>query len=141
MTAGTDTSPVDVVIADASAVIEAVAGDAAVLSYLEGVLAGSGMVLVPAHFWSEVANGLFNRRQRDALATTRDIQAVGMLGLQVADRGPRGLIDSVELAHRHSLTVYDAAYLQLAMDVDGELATYDRALAAAAEAEGVPIRP
>jgi predicted nucleic acid-binding protein len=37
------------------------------------------------------------------------------------------------------LTVYDAAYLDLAIDVDGELATLDRALRAAAEAEGVPI--
>ena len=43
------------------------------------------------------------------------------------------------LAERHRLSVYDATYLWLAIDVDGELATFDRALATAAEAEGVPL--
>ena len=35
--------------------------------------------------------------------------------------------------------MYDATYLWLAIDVDGELATFDRALARAAMAEGVPL--
>jgi predicted nucleic acid-binding protein len=35
--------------------------------------------------------------------------------------------------------VYDAAYLYLAMDVDGELATRDRDLIAAAAAEGIEV--
>jgi predicted nucleic acid-binding protein len=37
------------------------------------------------------------------------------------------------------LTVYDATYLWLAVDVDGELATFDRALVRAAQAEGVGL--
>ena len=37
------------------------------------------------------------------------------------------------------LSVYDATYLWLAIDIDGELATYDADLARAAEAEGVPL--
>ncbi len=41
-------------------------------------------------------------------------------------------------ADRHRLSVYDATYLWLAIDVDGELATFDRDLARAAAAEGVP---
>lgn len=60
-------------------------------------------------------------------------------GFQVADRGLGGLEGSVELADRHGLTVYDAAYLDLALDVDGELATLDGELRKAAEAEGVPL--
>ena len=43
------------------------------------------------------------------------------------------------LAERHHLSVYDATYLSLAIDVDGELATFDRDLARAARAEGVPL--
>jgi predicted nucleic acid-binding protein len=35
--------------------------------------------------------------------------------------------------------VYDASYLQLALDIDGALATLDRALAAAANAEGIEV--
>lgn len=41
------------------------------------------------------------------------------------------------LAERHNLTVYDAAYLELALRLDGQLATFDRALAAAEKANGV----
>jgi LuxR family maltose regulon positive regulatory protein len=37
----------------------------------------------------------------------------------------------LHLADRHGLTVYDALYLQLALDVEGELATLDRDLAKA----------
>jgi predicted nucleic acid-binding protein len=37
--------------------------------------------------------------------------------------------------------VYDALYLQLAVDVDGELATLDRDLARAARAEGIEVVP
>ena len=60
-------------------------------------------------------------------------------GVEVADRGLPGVFDAVELAARHGLTVYDAVYLQLVLELDGELATLDRALARAARAEGVPV--
>jgi len=43
------------------------------------------------------------------------------------------------LARRHRLTVYDAAYLELAQREGVPLATLDGALAAAARAEGVPV--
>ena len=41
------------------------------------------------------------------------------------------------LAHQHGLSVYDAAYLELASRMRLPLATLDRALAAAARATGV----
>jgi predicted nucleic acid-binding protein len=43
------------------------------------------------------------------------------------------------LARRHRLTVYDAAYLELALREVVPLATLDQALAAAAQAEGVSL--
>jgi predicted nucleic acid-binding protein len=43
------------------------------------------------------------------------------------------------LARQHRLTVYDAAYLELAMREALPLATLDTALADAARAEGVPL--
>lgn len=43
------------------------------------------------------------------------------------------------LARRHQLTVYDAAYLELALRRGALLATFDRALANAARAEKVPV--
>jgi predicted nucleic acid-binding protein len=45
----------------------------------------------------------------------------------------------LELARRHQLTVYDAAYLELAQRKNFSLATLDRALASAARAEGVSL--
>jgi predicted nucleic acid-binding protein len=57
----------------------------------------------------------------------------------VAGRPRGGRQRVVELAARHGLTVYDAAYLQLVLDVDGKLATCDRALARAARAEVVTV--
>jgi predicted nucleic acid-binding protein len=45
------------------------------------------------------------------------------------------------LAERHGLTIYDAAYLELTLRVDGQLATFDKALRAAAHANGVLAHP
>jgi predicted nucleic acid-binding protein len=42
-----------------------------------------------------------------------------------------------DLARRHNLTFYDAAYLELALREDIALATLDHALVRAATAEGV----
>ena len=52
---------------------------------------------------------------------------------------PAGVEDALGLAAEHSLSVYDAMYLALALDVDGELATIDGKLARAAVAAGVPL--
>ena len=43
------------------------------------------------------------------------------------------------LARQHRLTVYDAAYLELALRQDLPIATLDMPLAAAARAEGVAL--
>jgi predicted nucleic acid-binding protein len=45
------------------------------------------------------------------------------------------------LAESHRLTVYDAAYLELAMRRDLPLATRDEVLIAAANGAGVPLLP
>ena len=46
---------------------------------------------------------------------------------------------SFELAAEFGLTVYDAAYLELALRREATLATADRALAAASRQAGVPL--
>ena len=67
------------------------------------------------------------------------IDLLAALGVETADRRPKGVVFALALAERHRLSVYDATYLCLAIDIDGELATLDRALARAAIAEGVPL--
>lgn len=47
--------------------------------------------------------------------------------------------DVLHLARKHALSVYDAAYLELALRRDLPLATFDRALRKAAQAEVVAL--
>ena len=46
---------------------------------------------------------------------------------------------TLRLASRHRLTVYDAAYLEMALRRGLPLATVERELRAAAKAEGIPL--
>jgi len=105
-----------------------------------GEWVGSGItVLVPAHFWAEVGNALLLGAGISALEASARLERFAAAGPDVADRGADGVRDALALAERHRLTVYDALYLQLALDVEGEIATLDRPLSRAAKASGVPL--
>jgi predicted nucleic acid-binding protein len=69
--------------------------------------------------------------------TVRFLRDMSHLAL-VVDRLPdeTGVLT---IARRHRLTVYDAAYLELALREAVPLAILDQALAAAAQAEGVSL--
>jgi predicted nucleic acid-binding protein len=95
--------------------------------------------LVPATFWSETANGLLVGNRVDPNAVRGHLVDLSDLGLEVADRGLAGVLETIDLAERHRLTIYDALYLYLALDTDATLATYDGVLASAARAEGVEL--
>lgn len=57
------------------------------------------------------------------------------------DIASRAWIDTLLLAHAERLTLYDAAYLELAIRRDVELATLDRELRRAARKMGVAVVP
>ena len=69
--------------------------------------------------------------------TSRFLRRLGQLAITV-DRSPDEAA-VMALALRHRLTVYDAAYLELALREALPLATLDAALSAAAQAEGVTL--
>lgn len=128
------------IVVDASIAIPMLERDPTIFDMWRGWVEAGDMVLAPSHFPFEVANGLL----RSSTVVSADevptlIERLFATGLDIAGRGLRGLTGAIALARRHELTVYDAAYLNLAIDVDGELATRDRALVAAAKAEGVPV--
>lgn len=127
------------VVIDASVAVELLAGSDTWAERWAGWLEAGTLLLVPGHFGIEVANALL----RGLGLTEADVAAsLGRLwatGIEAADRGLQGLVGAVELAQRHGLTAYDAAYLDLALDVEGELATLDSALRKAGEAEGVVL--
>ena len=127
------------IVADASVAVRMLAGSPdEVRTWREWLVEGA-MIIAPAHFGHEVANALLRSVRLGEAATIAALEQLARLGVEVADRGFVGLAASVRLAERHGLTVYDAAYLDLAIDVDGELATLDIALRAAATEEGVPL--
>jgi predicted nucleic acid-binding protein len=96
--------------------------------------------VVPCLWWFEVRNILVvnERRQRIAESET----AVFLLNLSRlrirVDRAPdEGAV--LRLARTHRLSVYDAAYLELAQREGLPLATLDAALQKAAAGEGVAL--
>jgi predicted nucleic acid-binding protein len=102
-------------------------------------------VIVPSLWASEIANALLmaSRRKRmteaglnEALATLRRLRLS-------FDHTPHDLVwrQVLPLAMKHSLTVYDATYLELAIRKQLPLATLDEDLAAAARAENLEILP
>lgn len=97
------------------------------------------MLLAPIHFRSEVANGLLRGTALASAEVPGKLRNMFRSGVDVVDRGWQGLIEAVQIAQRHRLTVYDALYLHLALDLDAPLATLDRALATAARAEGIEV--
>lgn len=127
------------IVPDASAAVPLLLGDPSWIAQWRAWTAAGALILVPAHFGHEVANALLKSVRIGAPEAITMLGRLFRTGFQVADRGLGGLEGSVELADRHRLSVYDAAYLDLALDVDGELATLDMDLRTAAEAEGVPL--
>ena len=103
---------------------------------LERLRAGGGMA--PQIWWTELRNGLLAAERRGRISpggTDAALAALDDLPITL-DRTPHGAM-VLRIAREHNLTVYDAMYLELALRLDGPLATLDRELArAAAEAGG-----
>jgi predicted nucleic acid-binding protein len=94
----------------------------------------------PALLWFEVRNVLLMAERRNRLSeaqTSRFLNYVGELPI-VVDREPDEAL-VLGLARTHRITVYDAAYLELAQRKALSLATLDHALIDAAYSEGVPL--
>lgn len=98
----------------------------------------------PSLLLLEVANALLQaeRRARIRRATRLEmLDAFTTLPISLEPLGAEAMLRAGELASRHRLTLYDAAYLELAILRDCGLATFDDALIRAARAEGVPVLP
>jgi predicted nucleic acid-binding protein len=107
----------------------------------EALLQTAGeLALVPSLWWYEVRNALLVSERRGR--TTPDRTAVFLdnlsnLQIQVAPGAESNAL--LDLARSHGLSVYDAAYLSLAVRERLPLATLDRALVNAAAALRIPV--
>lgn len=101
--------------------------------------------VVPVHWYWEVANVLAITHRRGRLeagllpALLAQWEAISILPDEAAPVAHWAEV--IGLANIHALSVYDAAYLELSFRLDLPLATLDKALRRAAQAEGVAVLP
>lgn len=99
--------------------------------------------VVPSLWRLEVANALQMAVQRKRIdASFRDASLTDLHALDIeidAETDRHAWQDTLALANRHRLTLYDASYLELAQRLRLPLATLDRELRVAAAAEGVAL--
>lgn len=129
-------------VVDASGAVAIVRGEEQGSSAKARIVASSQAgirVVVPSHFWLEVANALLRRHRWTSAATFEAIHVLDRLRLETMELGRPTLLLAVSLAESYGLTPYDAMYLALAESIDGELLTFDRTLRAAAGPRAVAL--
>ena len=95
---------------------------------------------VPAIWWYEVRNMLVINERRGRISAADSVQALQDIHrMRIRIGTVQDHENLTDLARQFSITVYDAAYLELAIRERVPLATLDKALRIAAEAAGVPL--
>ena len=96
--------------------------------------------VIPWLFWFEIRNVLLMNERRGRLKVEQTNEALSVLaGLPIRrDLEPDEAV-ILTLVRDHKLTVYDAAYLELALRLQLPLATLDRQLIVAARAENINL--
>lgn len=104
---------------------------------------GEAGAVVPALWRLEVANGLqmaVRKGRIDGAYRDASLQALRAFAIAVdPETDARAWDDTLPLAHRFDLTVYDAAYLELARRLRLPLASLDVKLRSAARALGIAL--
>jgi predicted nucleic acid-binding protein len=95
--------------------------------------------VVPAIWWYEVRNVLVLNEHRGRITPADSERFLESTGLLVRLVFPQDSMATLQLARKYELSLYDAAYLQLAKQESIPLATLDGDLTTAAQAEGVEI--
>jgi predicted nucleic acid-binding protein len=127
------------VVVDASIVLAPALKETYPERIIQSSAVAQGDWLVPALWWFEVRNGLVINERRHRVTEQESARFLEEIsGLATVDQSPEE-VALMALARKHRLSVYDAAYLELALREELPLATLDAALAAAARQEGVPV--
>lgn len=126
---------------DASAAASLIFADEADPAELIARFSADETAVVPPLFTWEIDNLLVTALTRRRIDRAEIVAQLGRLAeLPIEEtalrRGSHAIID---LAFAHSLSAYDACYLDLAITAGVPLATRDRRLAAAARAHGVEL--
>ena len=100
-------------------------------------------LLVPPHWFSEVANGMRIgevRKRCTAEEAGLFVKKLEQMRFAIDRLQPFSQFELIlPLARTHNLTVYDAIYLHIASSSGAPLATFDKELADAARSVGVDV--
>ncbi len=127
------------VVVDASAGVDVVGGVSPWPERMEAWVNEDTILLAPPSFRFEMANAMLLGQRLEPQVIRSRIRALDRLRIELSEVPSDEILECVQLAMRHRLTVHDAAYLQLAIFLEADLATQDKALARAARAEGLVV--
>jgi len=103
---------------------------------------GGAEAWIPVHWWLEIGNGLLMAERRKRIRPEQVDQALTLINAlpleEDADTAEQISGRTLTLARKHDLTIYDAAYLELAQRRGAILATFDEQLLKAAKKEKIP---
>jgi predicted nucleic acid-binding protein len=118
-------------VVDAGAIVDVLAG-APNARPIAAALAPFSEIDVPEHFHVEAISALRGMLLRGDIAADHAERALQLLPELRVVRHPVEPLTRSIWSMRESLTAYDAAYLAVAQNIDAQLLTTDRGLAAAA---------
>jgi predicted nucleic acid-binding protein len=109
---------------------------------LDSVLAAHD-IIVPSHWTVEVGHGIFKALRRKAIAQEHlsgiasDLEVLSISVQPPIDIA--SVLPLLKFAREHGLTMYDAVYVQLALNRTAELATLDNAMRKSAARLGIKL--
>jgi predicted nucleic acid-binding protein len=130
------------IVLDASVAISIVRSEPsapAIRRALDEWTAVGRQLLVPSHFWLEVVNPLVRRYRWVGQEVLHAIRELDVMDLTTVEADRAQVLLTLDLAERHGLTSFDAAYLALAQISSADLATLDVQLATAAGARAIAL--
>ena len=103
---------------------------------------GGADAWIPVHWWLEIGNRLLMAERRRRITPEQVAQALSLVNAlafeEDEETAEQIAVRTLTLARKHGLTVYDAAYLELAQRRGAILATFDQQLLKAAAKEKIP---
>jgi predicted nucleic acid-binding protein len=96
--------------------------------YRDGHVSGDEIIAVPDLFFYEVANVLSTRTSLSEEAVSEAFSLLWSFDFEVFSFGLEEFLSAITLSERKRITLYDAAYIELARKLRCEFVTFDRRL-------------
>ncbi len=98
------------------------------LRYRDMHVAGEQPIAVPDLLFYEVGNVLTTRTRLDTAAVSEAFFLLWNFDLEVCDLGYEEFSNAMRISRRYGITLYDAAYVELARRLQCDLVTSDKKL-------------